>query len=693
MKSFFIVLICFTWQGFVFKTIAQDATSDESNKLHLIAMQTEEGVVLRWGPSDPATWQKAIQDGIILQRATVPADRKDLENYSYLTMGDKSFKPLAQEQWENIIDQDVYVSAAWASLYETKPTVEGAIATILSQQEDLRQKSFFIAMTAADHSAIAAEALGLRFVDKNAKKNTSYIYRVFITNDESTEGLSYIMIQDEVSKPKPQTPKTISKEKAVSLTWQPADDMGQFTSYHVERSDHSEGPFTRLTNVPYIHLETNDQTSPAYFVDSLLVNYKPYYYRLIGITPFAVESQPSDIVSGMGKDFTPPVQPKMVKALANEKNNVVITWQKQNKEPDLIGFIVARAASYEGPFEPLHSEIVSADNREFTDINPVVSGYNYYTVSVVDTAGNIASSESAYAFFRDTTPPPPPTGLSGFIDSTGMVTIRWNSVKDPGLIGYRVYFSNSPDHTFIMREGDPIQDTFYTEKIILATLSEKILYRVASVDNGYGHSDFSAILELKKPDIIPPSPGVFTKSSIDGHHILLEWNPSSSHDLVAQELWKKTGEQNWTLIRTLSTNVNRFTDSFPEYNTMVLYALKAKDDDGLVSVFSTPVSVLTPEREELKTIQGLTAKWEERENAVILSWQYAACEGCRFILYRAEDGKNPESLDFVSGSLQYADQRISNGMLYSYRVRVQSSSGLESPLSAVVSVKIPANQK
>lgn len=678
------------------KLTAQESESQTSTQYHLISQYSDEGVILRWAPSDASTWQKANSQGYKLQRAKVPANTKELENYSYQTLEKEIFLPLPKDAWQSIIDADTYVSSAWASLYAERPELPGDLATRLSNQEDLLEKSFFLAMVSADHSAVAAEALGMRYVDKTAVKGVAYIYRIILEGDDSTEALSYLNLAELPESQSPRAPELISEEKAVLVKWITSADNNAFTSYHLERSENISGPYKRLTEVPYIHLNNTIASAtevPAFIRDSIGVNYKVFYYRLIGITPFATESRASEPVLGMGMDLTPPDNAVDVAAKADKNNHVDIFWSKSVTESDFAGFVVGRADSYEGPFEPIHEGILDVETRTFKHNTPVVKGFNYYAVSVIDTAGNVAVSESAYAFFRDTVPPPPPLGLSGTIDSTGLVTIRWNSVNDPNLIGYRVYFSNSPDHSFIMRNGDLIKDTFYTERIMLKTLSERIIYRVASVDIGYGHSEYSEMLELKKPDIIPPTSGVFKSYQLEGTTVSLHWAPSSSQDLEAQQLWRREEGKDWILIQSFDKKTDNYTDQTLELRKTYLYALRGKDDDGLVSGFSSPLSVSSPENEVLDTVKDLKAESDKSGTKVLLTWTYLNAKDYSFIIYRSEADGNPASLDFVGGITQSADFQISQGQTYQYRIRVKDTSGNESVLSSPVSVTIPQSNK
>src|SRR5690606_38657836 len=122
----------------------------------------------------------------------------------------------------------------------------------------------------------------------------------------------------------------------------------------------------------------------------------------------------------------------------------------------------------------------------------------------------------------------PPTGLTGKIDTNGIVTLRWAMGREPDLMGYRVFMANAPDHEFTNLSPAPFADTTWTDTITLKTLTKRICYKVVAVDRNFNHSAMSAMLTLTKPDIIPPVAPVFSGYSVTDGTVMLKFVPSSS---------------------------------------------------------------------------------------------------------------------------------------------------------------------
>src|SRR5690606_11995135 len=115
------------------------------------------------------------------------------------------------------------------------------------------------------------------------------------------------------------------------------------TAYFIERSANGVD-FEQLHEAPFISSDNfNDSIYQNYFVytDSIPANYKLYYYRIMGLNPFAELSTPSLPRSIMGRDLAPPSSPTNVKATQVGPAALEITWDYDlASNPDLMGFFI-----------------------------------------------------------------------------------------------------------------------------------------------------------------------------------------------------------------------------------------------------------------------------------------------------------------------------------------------------------------
>ncbi|RMG79567.1 MAG: hypothetical protein D6714_16185 [Bacteroidetes bacterium] len=692
-SAFRLAFFVFVLLGYVVPMQAQSEKENAPN-LRLIAKVEPGRVLLRWAPATPQLWEAANETGYRLERLEIPKTPEAISQTRSLKLTPTPIRPWPAEQWADIVEKDDNAAAGYMVLYAEKPSYPDDIFARLAQENDHLQKRWLLGLIAADQSAVAAEAMGLFFADTNILPNTRYLYRIYLA--EPVENLNpdtavIVVNTSEISPPaRPVGVQAESLEKMVLLKWPSDPNYQMFTSFFVEKSDHPEGPWRRLNSAPLMQLKSND--IPEFneyikFPDSLGVNYVPFYYRVIGRTPFGEDSPPSEVVTGMGKDRTPPAPPQLLKAAPNETGAVELEWTKNQFEPDFKGYIVGRSATAEGPFTPLHKEILPPVSNRFTDFTPNPRGLNFYQITAVDTAGNISKSFSKYALFVDTFPPAPPKNLRGHIDSSGIVTLYWSPNEEPDLWGYRVYVANAADHRFIQISSEIIQDTTFTDSITLHTLTENIYYRLTAVDRGFGHSDFSEMLTLKRPDIIPPLPGQFTYYKVENQSVYLEWAPGSSEDAIRQRLLRMTADSS-VVLGEFDMMQTSFTDSTVENGKHYEYALQTTDDDGLESPLSFPLSIKITDSGAIPPAENLEADFDEENHQVVLNWSYEAdYPGLRFVVYRAVEGQGLSSYQSVKGSHRFEDRALRMKGKYTYAIRVFTSDGA-SPLSLPVSVVV-----
>lgn len=664
---------------------------ENNQSLFLIGKYSDGNVLLRWAPTSKEMWEQANQTGYHIERLTLPDNADELKNRRFERLTNAPLKPAPAAAWERATETDDAVASAYMVLFSELPKVPATDPfSQMKAQSDLRDNAYFIAMSSAELSAQAADLLGLRFADKKIDKGGRYLYRIFAAapfpEGQLDTAMVYVSTEEEETTPQPVALEALSGEKTVYVKWNINLNRSNFFAYHIERSDSPNGRFSRLNQHPLIFMKNREiegeQDDLYTFTDSVGLNYRPYYYRITGITPYGEVSLPSEVVMGMGKDLTPPLAPSIKQAETRGEKSAYLRWEKQTQEPDFKGFIVGRSIHPEGPFTSLHVGILPKTTQEFLDKNPDVNGRNFYAVTAIDTAGNESRSLSAYVLFADHTPPTPPIGLTGSVDSNGVVSLTWTPNREDDLLGYRVYWSNDQDHKFIMISSDMVREAAYTDTIQIHTLSKHVYYRIAAVDNGFGHSDFSEILELKRPDVVPPSPGILTDFKILENGIQFTWTPSTSSDLATQQLLRRQPDGDWALLQAFDKTATRYFDS-PPANGIYEYALRSIDDDGQSSELSFPIGVNFVGKGETLPVEDLRAVYNKEKKALELRWRYPSSDR-RFVIYRSVNDGGMMSYESVQGSAQFTDFGVAENATYSYAVRVvDDATGGESDLREI----------
>jgi hypothetical protein len=381
---------------------AQAQRVDESSSFRFVGRVKSGKIELRWYPASAAVWRLANSKGYRLQRMELGEN----SNSTFQDIG-QLFKPYTAAVWKQKVNtENDYVKA----VMEANATVSKSGRTI-DEQLDARNEENGIFLTwvlGVNFNREAAEGAGVSFTDGSIKPGQAYAYRLFIPGQSNTDTALFIVDNtsaDHVASA-PVGFRAEEEEGAVRLFWELGANRRQFTAYHIERSADGGRTYTRLTKIPL--LMTVKPSEEVSYTDSVK-NYTRYHYRLIGITPFADESEPTDAIIAMGIDKTPASPPANTRA-KGDRSKIVLTWELPYQSPDLSGFLVARAKDTEGPFFPIAEKPLGVKDRMFIDNKPSPKE-PYYIVFAVDTAGNRSSTFSVMASVYDTIAPMRPAGL------------------------------------------------------------------------------------------------------------------------------------------------------------------------------------------------------------------------------------------------------------------------------------------
>ncbi len=677
-------------------------TVPQPHNIQVLAKYYGDSVVLRWAPSKATLWEFANKSGYMIIRYEFVNKKLEMNTREVLTT--KPLKPWSLDEWKEKANRSDSLAAACAQILYGKSKTQlsqNGKSKGINLKESLNEKyelenKHALALFLADQSTFLATGLGLRFTDKNIVKGKTYAYAVCALTDPKIikSDTSGVLVNTSEIMPIPEMPKVNVEEldRKVRFTWDRQMSSMFYTGYYYERSEDGGKSFKRLNKHPFTQLASDQKltsNSSIELNDSLPKNYKQYYYRIIGITPFGDLGKPTPNIAVMGRDRTPPSAPEQISAKNINDNIVKITWTKRIKEPDFIGYLVGRSDKATGPFFPLNTEPLSTNATEYIDKDAVTYGTNYYIVAAIDTAGNAGSSIPAYAIITDTIPPAKPYGLTGKIDTTGIVHIKWRMGKETDLLGYMVYYANAPDHTFTPVSKDFVVDSTFTDSINLKTLTKQIYYKVVAFDKHRNPSLFSDALELKRPDKVPPVPPVFNNFLVNDTSIILKWVTSSSKDVVSQILFRKEKGKTWEQYAKLAMDADSYVDHKVKKQNWYEYSLVAINEAGLHSEKSFPLNVRVYDPGVRPEIENFIAKKSTDGKSIILSWKYSVKSDFWFIIYRSINGTDLMAYKNIPSKQQsFTDSSLKIG-IYQYSIKVVYKDGGESQkvMSAKIEIK------
>ncbi len=645
-----------------------------------------DSVVLRWAPTTPGAWRLASQYGYRIYRRRL--EKSDLGLPELLTP--TPIHPWPPETWKQQLDTtNRFMLMAAEVLYgRTAPPARG-ISGLLAAAELLRNR-FAFALFAADMDRLAAQGLGLRFVDTTITPGETYLYTVTTAVPDSLypieagDAAAATAVVDQTPRPI----GVVAREGDGKITLQWMDHPG-LTAYWIERSDDRGKTYWRLNRMPYTRLRhARDSTPEMHFVDATVRNYVRYYYRVIGITPFGELSEPVT-VSAMARDLTPPAAPVLETAEVKDQRRVVLRWTYPDTANDAAGFLIMRSHTPQKDYAPIVFPPLPPSARTFVDTQAVPEE-PYYIVTALDTGGNAALSLPYKVFFVDTFPPSPPIGLTGTIDSQGVVRLRWRSNMEPDLFGYRVLRANAPDHEFTQLTNRPIHDTFFVDTINLRTLTRYVYYRVSALDVNYNHSPMSAMLRLRRPDRTAPVPAVFRAVVPSDSGVWLRWSAGTSEDAAFQRIQRRISDStSWKNLATLPPGAGRFTDKAVEAGITYDYRVLTFDSAGLFS--SSDVVTARPYPAPLKPPAFVRLQYDSTSSTISLQWHYPYPMPSKgyFIVYRAtKDRALTPYRTLPLSANAFHDRLLPTEGLYRYAVKIARRPFDSSPLSRVVSVEV-----
>ncbi len=553
--------------------------------MRLLVRTYGDSIVLRWATEDAGLWITAKDYGWMIYRSAASDNDSTFsvnrygDTIPYRTLnGGKPLKPLTLDEMMQRFDStDFYAGVAAQALYgqfqynvnEQGQNANADFMTMAAKQYQEQTQRHFMAMLAAECSPRVAEAVALRFVDRDVVPGEYYEYIVEAAippqlaeiEDASVVVYNkYYQRGEEEKMPEVEVTQIDANRAAVRWT------KNRLSGYWLDRKDNIDSNWVTVNpNAPIWPMLPDSSTRVIYgdsiaqwmehevlFFDSLDLR-RTYTYRVRAFDAFGDKVEPREAKPFKLVDFTPPAPPYVGEIIPIDNRICPIHWLKPELEDDLKGYMVMFSTTLEGPWHNV-SGLLPRDATSYTDSNAYARGRGYYRVFVADTAGNVNFSPSMNNNIEDITPPEPPIGLGAVPDdSTGLILLFWAPNIDPDLMAYKVYFANQRDHEFIELTPGYIQDTFYFDSVDINLLARDIFYYVIAVDNNHNYSKPSDTLRVLLPDLLPPGVCVLDGVTQDKDTITITWRASVSEDVAKYYVYRKPRPAaNWECIAVIT---------------------------------------------------------------------------------------------------------------------------------------------
>jgi uncharacterized protein len=645
--------------------------------VRMMARATPDSILLRWAPVNYETWRKGIRSGYKVLRYTLYKNGALTTKKQAKQLTPQPLKPYPLDKWELMAETNNYAGVAAQAVYGNDFTPQAdntsPVISIFNKATE-QQNRFAFSLFAADASAPVAKAMGLYYADHQVVAGEKYLYMVFPASGDPLPcdtAFVYTGTDEYVPLVKPVISEIIPGNKTATLQWKSPEGRWGYTAFELQRSADNGKSFTAVNTAPLINTFPDKPLQDFnFYIDSLPDNHLRYTYRLRGINPFGEKGPFSDTLSLLGKE--PLGTMPHITSHETLTEGVRLQWDfDKNSEGLIHGFKVMRSVNSTTGFETVNNDI-PANIRSYTDKHPLPTAY--YTVTAWNDRGGLATSFPVLVQLIDSIPPAPPVGLTGTVDTSGLVNLHWNANTESDIYGYRVYRANSRTEEFSQLTVAPIRDTLFKDKIVLKTLSPHVYYKVLANDKRQNHSAFSAVLEIKRPDVVPPVTPVIRDVYSSSKGVTILWVHSSSPDVAKEHvLRREAGSSKWERYAGITKLDSLYTDSLSVTGTRYEYALQATDEGGLTSVIDQVVTGVRLEARPQKPVLKVEVK--KSESMILLHW--VAMPKGKCMIYRSEDNAPlrlhaacPEN---VSG---FSDKKINPGHTYRYALKVVGEKGV-----------------
>ena len=645
-------------------------------------------VLLRWAVSTSAAWKHTNEYGFDLERHTVVRDGEVLSAPETKKLNSVPVTARPLNEWESLAQTDDYAAIVAQALYGEDFVLaageETGISKIVAVSRELEQR-FSVSLHAADKSFEAALMAGWAWRDDDIRRNERYLYRIVPVALEKAgvtvnPGAAFVAPDERETLPVPDGLTGIFGDKSVMLAWDYASLDDVYNSYFVEKSTDGEN-YARLDGIPVTNLNGGESNGSRriYFGDSLSNNVDTHHYRVVGVTAFGETGPPSRSISGKGRNLSPYV-PGITVSEINDFGDLELEWEFDERGNALIeGFELKRSENAED-YETFVANI-RPEERSLLVAKERLSASNYFAVTAIPREGEPSSSFPVLVQPIDSVPPAVPTGLTGTVDTAGVVTLSWRRNVERDLLGYRIYGSQLKDEEAVPLFDVALRDTVYTDTIDVRNSNGRIYYYVAALDKRYNQSDRSPALELAKPDLLPPSSPVLSNYAIRDEGIEIGWTPSSDTGIIRHRIWRREKNEGYNPPVILASVSDGATTSFIDTSAVAgvryLYTVTAVKRNLLESPPSNGLTLFTNKSKvKNRTIDRLDAVVDKRNKMLKLVWSDKLTDVLHYEIYKGVNDEGLTLWKITSGDTRETfDENPLVNAAYLYAVRAVLKSG------------------
>ena len=679
--------------------------------IFLLDRAYDDRVALRWAPSEYVPWYVLNSAGYHVIRVSEVDGWYEADTLALV-------KPWPLDKFKQRFNREDSIAGVAAQLVwggaeirldqaPSYPYSPNAIMEVYDEQQSV----VGMAMMVAEMRPDLAEAMGLMYIDRTAKKDVEYSYIVAPNISDTTMYIrSDATFGTRLGTWKPQAfdkmiIDSLQPPKTAMIYW----ERGDYFAYDIERQDKPGGPWKKLNERPYVSLTAEGEGQPAdngmnMFRDEL-DNVGVYNYRITGYDAFGDRSLPSDPYEVTVPDMVPPMPPQLKRIVVDHPDKehayATIYFHVDSIEADLEGYLplYRHGRIKNGEWHPLTMEFTApGDSVMKVDVSGLPTGQ--LSIAAYDKAGNQGASIAQMILLEDYLAPSAPTNLRANVFPDGYLELRWTASPEPDVAYYEVWFANDTTHVFMNLTNDQLSDTLFVDSLALGLNQPFIYYKVRAVDYSGNSSEDSKMLSVPRPNFIPPSVCRADSVWMTDDDINIWWIQSNELDLDYHRLFRKMeGDELWQLMGIYKADslrrqgdIIRFKDSpKPNMRKRYVYAVETFNLTGVTSGLSLTQTFLFGGPRIIDISLKLVGDYMGKDNETRLAWETGKVPDYgewHYCVYR----KGPQDSDFQflmatrPDEPMFNDYLIRPGETAEYYVMIQYDDGRRSKPSNIVKV-------
>jgi len=636
--------------------------AQNKNNIRINYAVKQNTLMLRWAPGNYALWNAGNLNGYCIEKYII-----NKKTFRPVYQNTDTIMILEKKKWEHIIDTNDYAAIAAQAIFGEGFSVATDETSFLDMinisKEQTNRYSFALLM--ASQNFTLAKYMGLGFSQK-INPELIYLYKIFINADSTYADTAYIMIKPDDYRgiPKIYDLTAIYTNKTIQLYWPKIVNEDYFNNYIIERSTDSIH-FKRINKNIFVNLENANNTKQYTYYDTISNTGVNYYYRIRGVDIFGQLSEYSDIVSV--NTYNPlKAKPQITELNINTENKINVKWSfPTESESNALGFQLFISSSVNSGYRVVNKNLLPVNIREY-DISfsqPV----NYIMVAVYDLGKKALFSLPQMIQCKDSTPPMPPTGITGFVDSTGVMHLKWNKNTEPDIAGYRVFYSTDKNTDFTQITKKLLDDNSFNYKFPLNWLNKYVFVKILAEDVFLNFSKLSETAQIALYDTIAPSAPVIVNYKNTKSKIWIKWRNSSSNDVKNTALCRKSENNKIDTVINFTNNITEYTDSNFTADGYYKYYLTAFDNSGNHSVSNTiSVRIL-----DFNKKPNFTLSADKINKCIVIKWNIDNSQVENIVIYKTDNNNKLRLYKTVSGTISsLTDNNVLINKTYKYKIAV-----------------------